>query len=395
MRYAIRAALAVALLAVAFSQPARADVDVSFGFFYSNLSPHGSWLVSAQYGRVWQPRVYSRDWNPYYDGHWVYTDVGWTWASDYDWGAIPYHYGTWTLDPSFGWVWVPGYVWAPAWVSFCTGPDYIGWAPAPVDFSIGASLEFGVAQAPLFVFVSSHDFLAPRIGAYAYPVARSQVLLRNTRVVNSLAIQNNVVVNRGVDPAFVQRATGRTIRPTPIERVSRVAPFGHVTRTQLQVDPQRMRGGLRAAERVPAETPAPAPRPGDTRASTTREAPAPHSSRNAEARPGTRPNEGGGRAPEQQARRAAPSHSLMRPDQPAPQRAQRVAPDKRSSPTPQRAQHVAPDQRPSRAPQKTEHVAPPKTERPAPQQRTHAGRAPQHGSGPQEHKEEKPGRGDA
>jgi len=61
------AVLVLALVAVA-TTPARADV--SFGFFYSNLEPHGSWLVSANYGRVWQPAAYAPGWNPYYDGHW-------------------------------------------------------------------------------------------------------------------------------------------------------------------------------------------------------------------------------------------------------------------------------------------------------------------------------------
>lgn len=37
--------IATLLLAGALSPPASADV--SFGFFYSNLSPHGSWAVSG------------------------------------------------------------------------------------------------------------------------------------------------------------------------------------------------------------------------------------------------------------------------------------------------------------------------------------------------------------
>src|SRR5215471_6072329 len=126
------AVLALAAMAMIFvaapAAPARA-ADVSFSFFYSNLSPHGSWMTSAQFGQVWQPVDYDAGWNPYYDGHWVYSDLGWTWVSDYSWGDIPYHYGTWVMDADFGWVWVPGYVWAPSWVTFRTGPDYIGWAP--------------------------------------------------------------------------------------------------------------------------------------------------------------------------------------------------------------------------------------------------------------------------
>jgi hypothetical protein len=86
---AVRASvLAIAILLVVSLTASPANAAVSFSFFYSNLSPHGTWLVSGQYGRVWQPGVYSAGWNPYYDGHWVYADVGWTWVSDSDWGDV-------------------------------------------------------------------------------------------------------------------------------------------------------------------------------------------------------------------------------------------------------------------------------------------------------------------
>ena len=150
---------AAVAFAIALSQPTRADV--SFDMAYSNLSQHGSWLLSAQYGHVWQPREYNRQWSPYYDGHWIYTDMGWAWVSDYPWGAIPYHYGTWVDDPSVGWVWIPGRIWAPAWVVFRTTPDYIGWAPVPPGFSVGISIDMGGPSS--FVFVSSRDFLQPRL----------------------------------------------------------------------------------------------------------------------------------------------------------------------------------------------------------------------------------------
>src|SRR5438093_9225941 len=214
----------IVLLVVPGLWPAPARAEVSFDFFYSNLSPHGSWLVSGRYGRVWQPSVYRRDWNPYYDGHWVYADVGWTWVSDYEWGAIPYHYGTWVDDPEFGWTWAPGYVWAPSWVVFRTGPDYIGWAPVSPRFSLGVSFGFGVPTASPFVFVSASNFLAPRIGTCLIPHSRTTVIINNTRVVNNLVIENNVVVNRGFNPRIIERAGGHRVREVPIERSSRALP---------------------------------------------------------------------------------------------------------------------------------------------------------------------------
>jgi uncharacterized protein DUF6600 len=255
LRYIKTAVLATAavLLAGVLAQPARAQV--SFDLAYSNLSQNGSWLISAQYGHVWQPREYNRDWNPYYDGHWIYTDMGWTWVSDYEWGSIPYHYGTWVTDPDAGWVWVPGRVWAPSWVVFRTGSDYIGWAPVPPGFSVGMSIDMGGPSS--FVFVSSRDFLAPRIRTSIVPRDRASLFINNTTVVNNIVVQNNTVVNRGPDYRTIERATGRPIHEERIESVARVAPYEHVSRAQLAVDPQSAKQGVRVAEPVPASQPLP------------------------------------------------------------------------------------------------------------------------------------------
>ena len=245
------AAVAIVLMTLtagAFAPPARASADVSFDFFYSNLQPYGSWQISGSYGRVWQPRDYAPDWNPYYDGHWAYADVGWVWVSDYPWGSIPYHYGTWTMDPEMGWVWVPGYTWAPAWVTFRTGPDYIGWAPVAPGFSIGVSV--GAPPPASFVFVASRDFAAPRIRTCAVPEARVATVIRQTTVVRNVTIENHVVVNRGPDVREVERASGRQFRPVPVEQVSRVAPFSGVQRAQLAVPAERGTRGIKAAEPV-------------------------------------------------------------------------------------------------------------------------------------------------
>jgi hypothetical protein len=316
LRY-IRAALlaaAAVVLAVILAQPARADV--SFDVAYSNLSQHGSWLVSAQYGHVWQPREYNRGWSPYSDGHWVYTDMGWTWVSDYPWGAIPYHYGTWVADPDAGWVWIPGSVWAPSWVVFRTDSDYIGWAPVPPGFSVGMSIDMGGLSN--FVFVSSRDFLSPRLRPSIIPMDRARLFSNNTTVVNNIVVQNNVVINRGPDFRIVERATGRTIREERIENVARVAPFDHVTRAQLAVAPERVRQGLRVAEPVPASRPLPA---SDRRGVAERNTSPPAASKPLNVHPATRPATREPAAPPAMARRtptpardAAPASSTVAKD---------------------------------------------------------------------------------
>lgn len=256
---AVRASvLAIAILLVACLTTSPAHAAVSFSFFYSNLSPHGTWLVSAQYGRVWQPGVYRAGWNPYYDGHWVYADVGWTWVSDYDWGGVAYHYGTWYPDPALGWVWVPGYVWAPAWVVFRTGPDYIGWAPVAPGFSIGASFSSGAYAGP-FVYVSAGHFCDPRVRRYVVPEVETRTIVNQTRIVNNLSIENNIVVNRGPDPRVIEHASGRRIRTVTIESVPNAAPGRDFDRATLAVESRRSPHGFRAAEPVSERQPLPQP----------------------------------------------------------------------------------------------------------------------------------------
>jgi len=103
--------------------------------FEAGLNPYGGWVSVSSYGRVWRPNV-ATGWRPYYYGRWEWTSEGWLWASDEPFGWATYHYGRWAYDQAYGWVWVPGYQWAPAWVSWRTSGDVIGWAPLAPGFSL-------------------------------------------------------------------------------------------------------------------------------------------------------------------------------------------------------------------------------------------------------------------
>jgi hypothetical protein len=111
-----------------------AAVD-SYDVFYDRLQSDGQWFNDPTYGLIWQPSVSSSDqnWRPYTDGRWVYTDRGWTWISNENFGWATYHYGRWARLNDKGWVWVPGNTWAPAWVSWRESDDYVGWAPLPPE----------------------------------------------------------------------------------------------------------------------------------------------------------------------------------------------------------------------------------------------------------------------
>ena len=79
---------------------------VSFDYFHDQLAPYGTWMEVPGHGRCWRPGVSATDpfWRPYCEqGHWIYTEGGWFWQSDYPWGEIAFHYGRWFKDGA-GWV---------------------------------------------------------------------------------------------------------------------------------------------------------------------------------------------------------------------------------------------------------------------------------------------------
>lgn len=97
---------------------------------FSQLDGYGQWMNIQDLGTVWQPNV-SADWQPYSDGHWVWTANGWMWDSYEPFGWVVYHYGYWDNDPQYGWIWIPSYQWTPANVNWYNQNGYVGWSPQP------------------------------------------------------------------------------------------------------------------------------------------------------------------------------------------------------------------------------------------------------------------------
>ena len=188
----------------------RASVDI--GFFYDDLAPYGNWIERPSYGWVWAPRSVSTSWRPYQDGHWVWTDLGWTWVSDEPYGWATYHYGRWYDDPELGWVWVPGDEWGPAWVSWQEGADYIGWAPLPPSVTLTFGGILSVTLAPeSYVFVPQRYFLAPRIVTYVVPETRVRGFWGRTRNFTRYRRSGDRIYNDGVPVEQVQRFVGRPV----------------------------------------------------------------------------------------------------------------------------------------------------------------------------------------
>ena len=227
------------------AQPA----EVTQNYFYDTLSPYGGWVDVDGYGLCWQPTVvdYDSSWQPYCDhGHWVYTDDGWYWLSDYSWGATAFHYGRWFHDPHHGWCWWPDTVWGPSWVTWRYADDYCGWAPLPPHTvyregvgifyngaAVGAGFNFGLS-ANFFTFVPTKNFndLHPR----RYRVAPAQVtkFYSHTTVINNFNAdsRSHAIINAGIPPQRITAVTRMEIHPVTIRETSAPVTRGE----QLQKD---------------------------------------------------------------------------------------------------------------------------------------------------------------
>ena len=222
-------ALTMVGLLLPLAQRAQADTEVSLDFFYDNLSPYGDWIEVADYGYCFQPSVAvsSTDWRPYADGYWAYTDVGWTWVSYEDFGWATYHYGRWANLDDYGWVWVPGYDWGPAWVSWRTGGDYVGWAPLPPQ-PVGVVYEGGVITGavditfgigPLYYnFVDIRYIGEPVLRGRLIDRGRNVTIINNTVNVTNITYNNSTVINNGPDLNRVNQFSARPIQRMKLQR---------------------------------------------------------------------------------------------------------------------------------------------------------------------------------
>ena len=222
----IRSILMAAALTI-LSARAQAAVTVSISMFENDLDPYGSWVDVPSYGTCWRPSGVSAEWQPYTVGEWAYTDYDWTWVSHDRWGGLPYHYGTWVWVRGYGWVWIPGTVWAPAWVTWCYGDDYVGWAPIPPSINISYSGYFGspvVVSQNYYVFVPTNRFVGSDVSSVRIPSRRNAEIFRQSRQrTTSFGVSNGVLVNRGPSIQRIEQVAHTRI-PRQNISVARVAP---------------------------------------------------------------------------------------------------------------------------------------------------------------------------
>ncbi|HEY7977922.1 MAG TPA: DUF6600 domain-containing protein [Rhizomicrobium sp.] len=298
-RYLKTAVYATALLlgsvsadAVLSAATAQTDVSVSFDSFHDQLAQYGDWVYSDRWGEVWIPGDVPEDFHPYGTrGHWVDTDeYGWLWASDYEWGDIPFHYGRWVNDPEDGWMWLPGYVWSPGWVVWRNNGQYTGWMPMPPDdeflgrrpsTAIGISIgglsisfnntddDYGYSRwygrdygrdrfASNWLFIRTGHIGERDYSRYQAPRNNYQTLIRDSHNTTNYTVVNNYIVNRSVDSNAVRKAGGRfeTVPASQvIKRPQFVARADTGSQIQARMRTERPRGsGLADSAPKPTAT---------------------------------------------------------------------------------------------------------------------------------------------
>lgn len=272
-----------------------AQPEVNFTYFHDQLAPYGQWVEVPGYGTCWYPVqafAANADWRPYYDlGHWTYTENGWFWASDYNWGDIPFHYGRWISTPQYRWLWVPDYTWGPAWVAWrhAEADGFIGWAPLPfgavwVDGGwrfhgravVDVGFDFGLGE-DAFIFVGNDHFRDERFFRMgnrpnAFDIRRDRVheffgrsVIRN----DFRRDEHGRLVNEGLGRERIEHLTGRrveaerfeerhpAVRPEPA-RVDRPAPTVRPTAPERRPAPEVNKVYRPPVAPTPAKTSTPA-----------------------------------------------------------------------------------------------------------------------------------------
>jgi hypothetical protein len=217
--------LAVVLfVAVIFNAEAKRLNNGVGGYFYTELSPYGTW-IEVDYGViVWRPTIIHNNWMPYNVGRWIWSYDGWYWDSYEPFGHITYHYGRWYYDDYYGWLWYPDYEWAPAWVEWRYDNNYIGWAPLHpyAVFSISVGIFFTSAYYTPYYhwhFVNYNYFCDPYVYNYYVAPEYKYRIHSGTKYRHDYTYRNGRVQNRGIDVKYISTRSGQEIKQRDLTRV--------------------------------------------------------------------------------------------------------------------------------------------------------------------------------
>ncbi len=214
---------------------------VSFQSFYDVLSPMGEWIQitkedvdddlsdgegegfnryasisDEEFLFIWKPEV-DKNWKPYMNGKWEYTDHGWLWISADKWGNSTYNYGRWWNSPKYGWVWLPGYTWAPAWVKWKVSNDdkYVGWVALSPKAKWNS--EKGITDETYryknkdneWVFVDNSNFAGEISSGNIVKADDNTSLVKNSSSITDIKTEDDKIVNKGPDVNWMEEKTGK------------------------------------------------------------------------------------------------------------------------------------------------------------------------------------------
>ncbi|PYL64161.1 MAG: hypothetical protein DMF20_11080 [Verrucomicrobia bacterium] len=144
--------------------------------------------------------------------------------------------------------WFPGddLDWGPAWVSWRTGGDYIGWAPLPprrpgVVYEgrpIGPQVDIEFDIGPEYYNFCEVRYIGePVLRNYIAPPVQNVTYINNTVNVTNITVKNNVVYNYGPNYEALSAHSTRPIQRLSIERqsaanLSAAAKSGGLTKVQ-------------------------------------------------------------------------------------------------------------------------------------------------------------------
>ena len=168
---------------------------------FQALDNYGTWINVPDLGLVWKP-FDETNWQPYYDGHWIWTDSGWMWVGNEPYGWIVYHYGNWDYEEPYGWVWIPNYDWQPARVSWYYSNGYVGWAPLPPPGVRRRIVYNNVYVNRVWVVVPEKNFISRDVSHYKTRDASPDIE----------RIRNNSG-GRAPDVSNIERVTNSRIEP--------------------------------------------------------------------------------------------------------------------------------------------------------------------------------------
>ena len=220
----------VLLVFVFIKTNAQPDQQIDFNYFYSALQPYGEWIDLGDNLIVWRPNGTREGWRPYSEGQWTWTDQGWYWDSNEDFGWATYHYGRWYNDKNYGWIWFPDYQWGPSWVEWRYDNDNIGWAPLPpyADFNSNKGIRFSTEwHSPYnyWNFVSYRRFGEPRLNMHLLDASVVFRIFERTTYRNNYYSDHNRIVNSGIDRSFLEKKIGARIIEKKLAQVDNMRDY--------------------------------------------------------------------------------------------------------------------------------------------------------------------------